>query len=77
MLIVTLIASEECFQEIKSPLYLSGQLLREVFSLPFNDTWFSILLQVLRKADMIRKNAVESVRAERNILISARNPFVV
>lgn len=33
--------------------------------------------QVLRKADMIRKNAVESVKAERNILISARNPFVV
>lgn len=26
---------------------------------------------------MIRKNAVESVRAERNILISVRNPFVV
>lgn len=26
---------------------------------------------------MIRKNAVESVQAERNILISARNPFVV
>lgn len=44
---------------------------------PINDIWFSILLQVLRKADMIRKNAVESVRAERNILISARNPFVV
>lgn len=26
---------------------------------------------------MIRKNAVESILAERNILISARNPFVV
>lgn len=26
---------------------------------------------------MIRKNAVESVQAERNILISVRNPFVV
>ncbi|KAJ7522875.1 hypothetical protein O6H91_18G030100 [Diphasiastrum complanatum] len=34
-------------------------------------------IKVLRKADMIRKNAVESVHAERNILISARNPFVV
>uniref|UniRef100_A0A7I4FUW0 non-specific serine/threonine protein kinase n=1 Tax=Physcomitrium patens TaxID=3218 RepID=A0A7I4FUW0_PHYPA len=34
-------------------------------------------IKVLRKADMIRKNAVESVKAERNILISARNPFVV
>lgn len=26
---------------------------------------------------MIRKNAVESILAERNILISVRNPFVV
>nr|PNR34456.1 hypothetical protein PHYPA_024273 [Physcomitrium patens] len=34
-------------------------------------------IKVLRKADMIRKNAVESVKAERNILISVRNPFVV
>nr|PNR28567.1 hypothetical protein PHYPA_029159 [Physcomitrium patens] len=34
-------------------------------------------IKVLKKADMIRKNAVESVKAERNILISARNPFVV
>ncbi|KAG6545725.1 hypothetical protein Mapa_012686 [Marchantia paleacea] len=34
-------------------------------------------IKVLRKVDMIRKNAVESVQAERNILISARNPFVV
>lgn len=33
--------------------------------------------QVLKKADMIRKNAVESILAERNILISVRNPFVV
>lgn len=34
-------------------------------------------LQVLKKADMIRKNAVESILAERDILISVRNPFVV
>ena len=34
-------------------------------------------MQVLKKADMIRKNAVESILAERNILISVRNPFVV
>jgi serine/threonine protein kinase len=33
--------------------------------------------QVLRKADMIRKNAVESILAERDILITLRNPFVV
>lgn len=36
-----------------------------------------MILQVLKKADMIRKNAVESILAERNILISVRNPFVV
>ncbi|PON56239.1 cGMP-dependent kinase [Parasponia andersonii] len=34
-------------------------------------------IKVLKKADMIRKNAVESILAERNILISLRNPFVV
>jgi hypothetical protein len=34
-------------------------------------------VQVLRKADIIRKNTVESVQAERNILITVRNPFVV
>ncbi|XP_057952350.1 probable serine/threonine protein kinase IREH1 isoform X2 [Malania oleifera] len=34
-------------------------------------------MKVLRKADMIRKNAVESILAERDILISVRNPFVV
>ncbi|XP_077214183.1 putative serine/threonine protein kinase IRE [Tasmannia lanceolata] len=34
-------------------------------------------IKVLKKADMIRKKAVESILAERNILISVRNPFVV
>ncbi|CAN8288516.1 unnamed protein product [Cochlearia groenlandica] len=34
-------------------------------------------IKVLKKADMIRKNAVESILAERDILIHARNPFVV
>ncbi|ONK76107.1 uncharacterized protein A4U43_C03F23980 [Asparagus officinalis] len=33
-------------------------------------------IKVLKKSDMIRKNAVESILAERNILISVRNPFV-
>ncbi|KAL3645219.1 hypothetical protein CASFOL_010399 [Castilleja foliolosa] len=33
-------------------------------------------IKVLKKADMIRKNAVESILAERDILISVRNPFV-
>ncbi|KAG5117997.1 hypothetical protein JHK82_032417 [Glycine max] len=34
-------------------------------------------IKVLKKADMIRKNAVQSILAERDILISVRNPFVV
>lgn len=38
---------------------------------------FNFFLQVLKKADMIRKNAVESILAERDILISVLNPFVV
>ncbi|CAG7868220.1 unnamed protein product [Brassica rapa] len=34
-------------------------------------------IKVLKKADMIRKNAVERIHAERDILINVRNPFVV
>ncbi|XP_058107635.1 probable serine/threonine protein kinase IRE isoform X3 [Magnolia sinica] len=34
-------------------------------------------VKVLKKADMIRKNAVESILAERDILMTVRNPFVV
>ncbi|XP_031479670.1 probable serine/threonine protein kinase IRE4 isoform X2 [Nymphaea colorata] len=34
-------------------------------------------IKVLRKVDMIRKNSVERILAERNILITVRNPFVV
>ncbi|KAL9240391.1 hypothetical protein vseg_014616 [Gypsophila vaccaria] len=34
-------------------------------------------IKVLKKADMIRKTAVESILAERDILITMRNPFVV
>ncbi|MCO5594494.1 hypothetical protein L7F22_048525 [Adiantum nelumboides] len=34
-------------------------------------------IKILRKIDMIRKNAVENILAERDILISVRNPFVV
>ena len=33
--------------------------------------------QVVRKADLIRKNMVQSVSNERNILAQANNPFVV
>ena len=35
------------------------------------------VMQVMRKNDLIRKNMVESVRNERNILAMANNPFVV
>jgi microtubule-associated serine/threonine kinase len=34
-------------------------------------------IKVMRKADLVRKNMVESVRNERNILAMASNPFVV
>lgn len=34
-------------------------------------------MQVLKKLDMIRKNDIERILAERNILIAVRNPFVV
>ncbi|TVU45406.1 hypothetical protein EJB05_04893 [Eragrostis curvula] len=34
-------------------------------------------VKVIRKADVIRKNAVESILSERDILITIRNPFVV
>ncbi|KAK8943816.1 Serine/threonine-protein kinase AtPK1/AtPK6 [Platanthera guangdongensis] len=34
-------------------------------------------IKVLKKLDMIRKNDVECILAERNILITVRNPFVV
>ncbi len=33
--------------------------------------------QVMRKADLVRKNMVQSVRNERNIMALANNPFVV
>jgi hypothetical protein len=35
------------------------------------------LPQVMKKRDLIRKNMVESVTNERNILAMANNPFVV
>ncbi|XP_068655985.1 probable serine/threonine protein kinase IRE4 [Aristolochia californica] len=34
-------------------------------------------IKVLKKMDMIRKNDIERILAERNILITVRNPFVV
>ena len=40
-------------------------------------TGHTFLLQVMRKSDLIRKNMVQSVKNERNILAMANNPFVV
>ncbi len=34
-------------------------------------------IKVMRKADLVRKNMVQSVKNERNILAMANNPFVV
>lgn len=34
-------------------------------------------IKVMRKVDLIRKNMVQSVKNERNILAMANNPFVV
>ncbi|KAK9142267.1 hypothetical protein Syun_011667 [Stephania yunnanensis] len=34
------------------------------------------LVKVLKKLDMIRKNDIERILAEMNILITVRNPFV-
>lgn len=36
-----------------------------------------LVMQVLKKLDMLRKNDIERIVAERNILIRVRNPFVV
>ncbi|KVH88375.1 AGC-kinase, C-terminal [Cynara cardunculus var. scolymus] len=49
----------------------------DVFAIKLKELIPEKVLQVLKKADMIRKNAVESILAERDILISVRNPFVV
>lgn len=36
-----------------------------------------VLMQVLKKLDLLRKNDIDRILAERNILITVRNPFVV
>ena len=59
----------------RAPCFLSFQGIHCYFIRLFNK--ISSFKQVLRKADMIRKNAVESILAERDILITVRNPFVV
>lgn len=42
-----------------------------------NETGELYAIKVMRKADLVRKNMVESARNERNILAMANNPFVV
>ncbi|KAL8110164.1 hypothetical protein AgCh_026036 [Apium graveolens] len=39
------------------------------------DVVAAIAAEVLKKADMVRKNVVESILAERDILIAVQNPF--
>ncbi|XP_050225249.1 probable serine/threonine protein kinase IRE [Mercurialis annua] len=66
--------SIEDFEIIKP---ISRGAFGRVFLAMKRATGDSFAIKVLKKADMIRKNAVESILAERNILISVRNPFVV
>ena len=42
-----------------------------------NESGELFAIKVMRKADLVRKNMVESARNERNILAMANNPFVV
>lgn len=59
---------------VSARLWMNACLTEMIFAVT---NLIKTFLQVLKKADMIRKNAVESILAERNILISVRNPFVV
>ena len=56
------------------PLHTNLQMKRCRIKALSDPSW---PLQVMRKADLIRKNMVQSVRNERNILAMANNPFVV
>ncbi|XP_077224129.1 protein kinase superfamily protein [Tasmannia lanceolata] len=49
----------------------------EVFLARKRTTGDLFAIKVLKKLDMIRKNDIERILAERNILITVRNPFVV
>ncbi|XP_008234378.2 PREDICTED: probable serine/threonine protein kinase IRE [Prunus mume] len=66
--------SIEDFEIIKP---ISRGAFGRVFLARKRATGDSFAIKVLKKADMIRKNAVESILEERNILILVRNPFVV
>ncbi|CAI9767266.1 unnamed protein product [Fraxinus pennsylvanica] len=61
--------------EIIKPIS-SGEFGR-VFLAKKRTTGDLFTIKVLKKADMICKNAVESILAERDILISVNNPFAV
>lgn len=41
------------------------------------DTYTEVLVQVMRKKDLIRKNLVENACFEKEIMSSANNPFIV
>lgn len=66
--------SIEDFEIIKP---ISRGAFGRVFLAQKRSTGDLFAIKVLKKADMIRKNAVEGILAERDILISVRNPFVV
>ncbi|CAH2036122.1 unnamed protein product [Thlaspi arvense] len=62
------------FEPVKN---ISSGAFGRVFLARKRTTGDIFAIKVLKKADMIRKNAVERIIAERDILIKARNPFVV
>ncbi|EPS65446.1 hypothetical protein M569_09330, partial [Genlisea aurea] len=49
----------------------------KVFLARKRTTGDTFAIKVLRKLDMLRKNDIDRILAERNILITVRNPFVV
>ncbi|KAI0529428.1 hypothetical protein KFK09_001977 [Dendrobium nobile] len=73
----TKIKDRTCIEDFEIIKPISRGAFGRVFLAKKRITGDIFAIKVLKKADMIRKNAVESILAERNILISARNPFVV
>ncbi|XVF36132.1 hypothetical protein REPUB_Repub19eG0032100 [Reevesia pubescens] len=61
--------------EIIKPISRGG--FGKVFLARKRTTGDLFAIKVLKKLDMIRKNDIECILAERNILIAVRNPFVV
>ena len=54
-----------------------GMLLQSLVPRSADDVQEKLVPQIMRKADLVRKNMVRSVRNERNILAMTNNPFVV